>query len=267
MAAHNEVRVIGYLTKDVMVYNDETTVFFTMRVKNRRIDAYSEEFQTVGVYFDGGGEMMKKIRELKKFDLVSIKGVVNVMPVSKESVCPKCMEKNIKIYGVMCYIYPNFLYKIRHLNDEEFPSPDSAKTFVNTPEGVLKDEFTEVSNNIILLGNVVNQPELVTMKDKFSCCRYMLGIDRQYYIKTQDDLKIDYPWVYSYGKQKDMDIRYLKPGALVLVFGFLRNRYVKSNIVCEYCGEEYQYNDVATEIIPYSVEYLRGYHTADELED
>lgn len=41
--------------------------------------------------------------------------------------------------------------------------------------------------------------------------------------------------------------------------GFLRNRNVLNNITCQNCDTEYQFEDIATEIIPYSVEYMRNY--------
>lgn len=56
-------------------------------------------------------------------------------------------------------------------------------------------------------------------------------------------------------------------GALVLISGFLRNRLVLSNIICENCNHEYQYEDFATEIIPYSVEYMRGYKWDDQIDE
>lgn len=56
-----------------------------------------------------------------------------------------------------------------------------------------------------------------------------------------------------------------KPGALILVDGFIQNRQVKSKMICSQCGVEYLYDDAATEMIPYAVEYLAGHLTDEEI--
>ena len=94
----------------------------------------------------------------------------------------------------------------------------------------------------------------------------MLGIDRKYYIRTQSDVTADYPYVYSYGNQALMDLRHLHKGSLVLADAFLRTREVQNNMVCGECGGTYQFQDVAMELIPYSVEsvsytHLRAHET------
>lgn len=261
MAAHNQIRALGYLLDDPVIKNEgmtgEEKAFLKVRVRNRKVEGYpNTEFQDVSVFYDGASgnenadKLMNRIKSLKKLDLIDIKGVINVLSVNKTSECPYCREKNTKLFAVSCFIYPISLIKLNGLQvDNERDE--------KIPERMLREHYEEISNDIDILGTVVNEPEIVD--GKFPCCRYMIAVDRKYYIKTQDTIYTDYPWVYSYGKQGKMDKKYLQPGTLVLISGFLRNRSVRSDITCKCCGKKYQYADMATEIIPYSVEYMRGH--------
>lgn len=261
MAAHNQIRVLGYLLDNPNIKNEgvsgEEKAFLKMRVRNREIDGYpNTEFQDISIFYDGASgnenadKIMRRIKSLKKFDLIDIKGVINVLSVNKASECPYCGEKNVKNFAVSCFVYPISLIK---LNGLQIDNERNSKL----PERMLREHYEEISNDVDILGTVVNEPEVV--KGKFPCCRYMLAVNRKYYIKTQDTIYTDFPWVYSYGKQCTLDAEYLQPGALVLISGFLRNRLVRSNIICQNCENEYQYEDIATEIIPYSTEYMRGH--------
>ena len=239
MAAHNQIRALGYLLSDPIILeaDDVKRVYLEIRVKNRELDGYpNSEFQDLLVFYDGANRergrdnLMDKIKGLKEFDLVDIKGVINVLSVNKTSSCPYCGEENTKFFATSCFIYPISIIKLNGLQvdyerDEKIP------------EQILRDHYLEISNNVDILGTVVNEPEIV--KGKFPCCRYMLAVDRKYYIRTQDSIYTDYPWVYSYGKQCQMDFDYLQPGSLILVSGFLRNRNVKSNInFIDVCSKE-----------------------------
>ena len=261
MAAHNQVRALGYLLKDPVIQNEdmagEEKAYLEIRIRNREVDGYpNSEFQDVLVFYDGASgngiadKLMSKIKNLKQYDLIDIKGVINVLSVNKRSECPYCGERNVKTFGISCFIYPISLIKLNGLQIEN-------EKDIELPERLLRTHYEEISNDVDILGTVVNEPEL--MKGKYPCCRYMLAVDRKYYIKTQDTIYTDFPWVYSYGKLCNLDYEYLQPGALVLISGFLRNRLVRSDITCKNCGSEYQYEDIATEIIPYSVEYMRGH--------
>ena len=132
------------------------------------------------------------------------------------------------------------------------------------PEKILVNHFKEISNQVIILGTVVSEPELIGSA-KNPCCRYMLGVDRKYYIKTQGTVTADYPYVYSFGKQAEKDIRHLQKNAVILVDGFIRSREIMNNMACSSCEQPYQFRDVAVELVPYSIEYLRGYLTDEDI--
>lgn len=261
MATHNQVREVGYLLQDPKIMNEglegSEKILFKIRTIRRETEGYfGKKFEDVIIYYDGT-ELMPRLKKLKRFDLIDLKGVFNVLTVNKKSRCPACGEQNIKYRGSSTFIYPIFFNKINSLatlfdNDEE------------SPEMHLEKHWKEVSNQALIIGTVVNEPELIGLPNR-PCCRYRLGVDRKYYIKTQDELTSDYPWVYTYGEQAEWDIRHLRQGALILVDGFIHNRQVDANITCEHCGTGYTYPDVTTEFIPYSLEYLAGHKTDAEI--
>lgn len=269
MAAHNQVRVLGYLLSDPAIYKDETgdaKIYLAIRACNRAVDGYPDSsFQDLLIFYDGASEdhnrdkLMTRLKSLVAYDLVDIKGVINVLSVNKPSICPSCGEKNVKVFGVSCFIYPITVIKLDGLQA-------SADYDEKIPERILQEHYLEVSNDVDVVGTVVSDPEIVAGL-KYPCCRYRLAVDRKYYIKTQDSIYVDHPWVYSYGKQGKNDMKYLQPGAVVFVSGFLRNRNVLNNITCQNCDTEYQFEDIATEIIPYSVEYMRNYKWDDEIDE
>lgn len=264
MATHNQTRQVGYLLHDPQVINegleDEEKVLFTIRVINRDLDGYNDSpFQDILVFYDGNDKMQEKIKKLEAFDIVDIKGVYNVLSLGKTSACPHCGTINVKENGTACFIYPIYILKINSLktsNDHD----------EKLPEEILQKHYKEVSNQVIIMGNVDSKPESLGTEKRPSC-RYRMRIDRKYYIQTQSDIRVDYPYIYTYGKQAVSDLKYLKPGALIEADGFLRARPVKSDMICKGCQGKYQYDDIASEIIPYAVEYLRDYYTQEDIDE
>lgn len=251
MATHNGIRLVGFLINDPCAANESEEnekIYFTIRVVNREVGGYHfEHFQDIIIFYDGL-EFRNQIRTLKAYDLVDISGAVNVLTTDKRSVCPRCGESNTRLQGTYCFVYPTFIRKIDHLTT-------TLNYNEKLPEQMLEKYYKEVSNRCTILGTVVTEPEIAGIS-KVPNCRYRIAVDRKYYIITQDDLTVDYPYIYSFGKQAKNDMMYLRVGSLVMVDGFMRNRRVKSDMICENCGEKYTYDNIVTEIIPFGVEYL-----------
>lgn len=261
MATHNHMRVLGYVLKDPTIINlgEEglEKVIFQVRTIRRKTEGYrGKKFEDIVVFYDGE-ELIKKMKDLKEYDLVDIKGVFNVMTVDKTSVCPYCGTKNVKEQGSSTFIYPISINKLDSLKGPSEHNPE-------LPEAILKEHHLEVSNNALIIGTVVSDPELIGSL-KIPCCRYRLGVDRKYYVKTQGNVTADYPWVYSYDKQALSDYEHLHQGSVVLVDGFMHNRQVNAEIKCSKCGSTYTYPDVVTEFIPYTLEYLSNYMTNEDI--
>lgn len=263
MATHNQVRIVGYIKGDVTIIGEPGSgsekAFFTVRTTHRDVDLFHEEvFEDILVYYDGASEqLMNKIRKLIHYDIVDIKGVFNVLTMNKRTRCPACGTENIKYRASTTFVYPIHILKQNAL----FKAYEHDK---GLPEELLIKHYKEISNQALICGTVVNQPELKEYRKDY-CCRYMLGVNRKYYIKTQGEITADYPWVYTFGQQAEDDIRHLIPGSTILMDGFIRTRKVQNNMKCARCGMEYEYPDIATEFVPYSVEYLKDYLTDEDI--
>ena len=88
---------------------------------------------------------------------------------------------------------------------------------------------------------------------------YQIALNRKFHIKTQDvSQKSDYPWVSSFGLQAEEDHKRIQTGSQVLISGGLQTRVVYRKIQCANCNTEIQSQDIVSEIVPYSVEYLNN---------
>lgn len=262
MATHNQVRVVGYVKGNVTIIGDSEEnqkAFLTLRTVHRDVDFYhAEVFEDILIFYDGVSEaLMNKIKKLEPFDIVDIKGVFNILTMNKTSLCPVCGNKNVKYNASTTFVYPIHLMKLNALytayeHDEKLP------------EELLTKHYKEISNQAIICGTVVKKPELKALKNTV-CCRYPLGVNRKYYIKSQGELTSDYPWIYTFGQQAEDDERHLIEGSTILMDGFIRTRKVDSVMLCDTCGSEYTFPDTATEFIPYSIEYLKDYLTDEDI--
>ncbi len=258
MATHNQVRLIGILRANPIVKNEGVTglekIHMVVRtcLNQEKMDGEYEEgaLQDLVVYFDDrNSPLWDELLKKEKYDIVDIKGVANLLSVKKPSACPHCEAINIKNNATFFAIYPISCY---HL--ESFKGAND----MAMAEKTLVNRYMENSNQALVIGKLTRDPEGHKRGD-VECCRYPISVERKYFIPTQGHLDpVDAPWVYSFGKQKDVDLEYLKKGAEVLVDGFIRTEVVTPTMVCSSCKKKYTYKDAITEIIPYRVEYLAG---------
>lgn len=278
MAAHNLVNLIGYVSDPPDVLNkgtEEQCVIVRLQTTRRRRDGlHSSEFQKVILYYDQNealnfnadmtekermslaqkhDDIMSRLSDLKLYDLIEIKGVFCLLSMDKISDCPECGEENVKEHGSYPVVYPQFVLKLQN-----YSSP--ALVDYRMPDALLKQKFEEYSNSVLMIGTVVSEPENLNIRGTI-CCRYKMVVDRKYFIPTQAEIKEDYIFIYSYGKQAEQDLRHLCIGAEIMVDGFLRVREVRMDMECVECGMTYSYDDVAAELVPYSIEYIKGHMT------
>lgn len=262
MATHNQVRIVGYILKEPAIINEgiagEEKFVAQVRTTRRDIEDFNDDrFADLVVFYDGI-ELMEKMKKLKRFDVIDIKGVLNICPTPKKHVCPECGTENIKYNSLSSFIYPISISRIASYQEYY-------EMFDIMPNKLLVDNYKEISNQCLIIGTVVSEPEIIETR-KGRICRYCLCVNRKYYIKTQDITTTDYPWVYSYGDNADRDYLHLKKNeSSVLIDGFIHNVRTRGKLVCEHCGKEFVYKDIGTQFTPYSVEYLSGYKTDEEL--
>ena len=126
----------------------------------------------------------------------------------------------------------------------------------------------EISNRVTIIGKVCTPPTLFITDKGQRIANYQLDVMRKYRIKEdQETNKHDFPFVKSYGVVADNDVLAIQEGGMVFVDGAIQTREYLKNHQCPTCGETYQYKDTATEIVPYSTEYLTGCKTMEEIEE
>ena len=126
----------------------------------------------------------------------------------------------------------------------------------------------EISNRVTIIGKVCTPPTLFITDKGQRIANYQLDVMRKYRIKEdQETNKHDFPFVKSYGVVADNDVLAIQEDGMVFVDGAIQTREYLKNHQCPTCGETYQYKDTATEIVPYSTEYLTGCKTMEEIEE
>lgn len=185
-------------------------------------------------------------------DMCEVKGTVTTREIKKSTTCPHCREKNKKD-GNAVFISPIYM--------------SSRETNVSKEQGLaLLKQRCEISNQVILIGALCREPEKIELGNDNIITQYQLSVNRKFKIKEDSvDKKTDYPWVKSYGKYAKEDAETLHTGSVILVDGMLQTRDVERTTHCE-CGQSYKWNDAALEVVPFAVEYLKNFYSADEIE-
>ncbi len=199
------------------------------------------------IIMSGNEELIRKISCMQQGDMVDIRGVLTTREVLKSTICKKCGTKN-SVQGNSVYITPIYICR----REEKL---DSMAGFE------LLKERNEISNVVILIGNLCRPPQLYQDENiRYASCQYQIATNRKYHIRDNGaaDVRTDYPWIKTFGEQANKDAIHLQEGATIYINGGLQTREVARTTVCTNCGEEYIWKDTASEVVPYSVEYLEN---------
>ena len=259
MARINDVRLYGMVVQPPTIYRDEKTQeyikgFCTLIVIGgyRSTGTKPEKYNYPRI-LSRDPEQIAEMAKWKEHDVIEIKGSLTTKNMTKSKVCVSCGEK-IKQPGTVVYIHPIF--------SEVRTSCTSKRQAIE----VLKQN-AEISNSALLMGVVCREPKAyVNAKNKSKLTTYQLAVKRKFRIKSDPpEVDTDFPWVKSYGEQGVKDIKTLRKGSVVLIDGKLqvREREVVAN--CPHCGAENTWKDYSMEIVPYAVEYMRNYASAEEI--
>lgn len=272
MGSLNRAHLKGFLAEDpkpFAMHNDSEMIVINVTTCRRDIPTYvSTQFETVQVICDveNNKTVAQLLEKLKKYDLIDVTGVVNIRPIMRRVTCKFCGMTDEVIQYANSYIQAQAISKL-----------DNVEAMVgneHSPEEHLRKHFYEDSHEIIMIGNVVSTPQLRALKQsQIPVCGYKIGIDRQYFIRSEPDTTADYPWIYSYGDMAVSDFRHLvgadpekkELGSLITFRGFAHSRNVEKSITCKCCGHEIPVMKTVTSYIPYSIEYLSNYKTDEDL--
>lgn len=197
-------------------------------------------------------EIVKKMSEWNLGDVVSVKGTVTTKSIMKGSVCSHCNQRN-KNEGVLVYINPIHVLTVAHFDSDE----DQIKYL---------QENSEISNEVQVIGTLVRDPKKITPKVGLIVTQYQIALNRKFRIAADPpETKTDFPWVKAYGDNAISDREHLHTGSEIYVDGCIQSRRVNRHSTCAFCGEVYDWQDNAMEIVPFSTEYLTDYYTDEDI--
>lgn len=251
MAKENFVYLHGQIQTMPKIYTnndgDLIKAMFALKVLRRPLNGgqsmANKLYLDCPIILTRNTDLIKQACDFAQNDMVDIRGVISTKEVVKATICPHCGVKNC-IKGTSTYITPIYMCK---------------RESGITPEEGLKylKERCEISNMTMIIGTLCREPEIYTDEKKRSFAQFQLAVNRRYRIKEDSaETKTDYPWVKTFGEQALKDAYALHTGSSVYLNGALQTREITRETICEQCGNSYEWNDVATEIIPYSTEYL-----------
>ncbi len=252
MAKHNEVRLYGYCKERPEVLIDETTgdavrcVFSLITIRGIRDFGENENFARLDSIriLTLNKRMIEIARKIEPNTMVEIKGTFNTRNINKAFICKHC-HKKVSVRGSISFVNPIFIDKRERVQDE------------NEALAYLKEKY-ELSNNATIIGVLCRDPKLFTLQNGTAITTYQMAVMRKYKLFDENtDNTVDFPWVKSYGKVALSDIQALKKGSYVFLDGVVQAREVIRRTECPSCGNENEWNEVVTEIVPYAVEYLR----------
>lgn len=194
--------------------------------------------------------LLTEMASIEKGDIILVKGTYATTNCVKTTTCP-CGKKNKLQGGVVSFVHPIFIKVVKHCTEED-------------GDRELR-ECLEISNVARVIGNLCTDPQIYEGPNG-AMTQYSIAVGRKYRIKEQSsEINTDFPWIKTHGEQALMDAKALKTGSCILIDGALQTRSVKRTTVCEHCGKEYEWTDAAMELVPYSIEYLYGHNTEDEI--
>lgn len=186
----------------------------------------------------------------REHDMIELRGVYTTKENTKKFFCEKC-NGEITTSGVDTFITPIYIRITDRVKNEKCPTGFPPENAIE----MLK-ERAEISNTVKIIGKLCRNPEKIA-NVKQASAQYQIASNRRFRIKEDDpEARTDYPWVKSYGPQAEMDFSALHIGSEVYIDGCFQSRQIKRMNVCPHCGAENVSEDVANEIVPYSVEYL-----------
>lgn len=190
-----------------------------------------------------------KIANLEEKDLVIVKGSLSTREVNKKVRCPWCNKINSQSVGVLVYIDPVTIIKIKSLKNE----PEEA---INR---FLIDN-AEISNYAMFFGTLVRPPRYAPdFGGNNKETTIQIAINRKRLIvEDGPEKRTDYPYVKAFGQKAEEYARVLHTNSEIYIEGAIQTREVILERSCfePDCLKDFKVESTAIEIVPYSIEYI-----------
>jgi rubredoxin len=195
-----------------------------------------------------------------------VKGAVRVTAVKKKTLCPECGTKHV-FQSTKTTVYPIFMTLVDSVATRYGVTSFAPGAVSQEIEGKLKQEsmdklseFIEVSNIVRLIGVVCKEPDLYQRdSDGRPMLTFPLAVKRKYFVPEDDmSINVDFPYIKLYGSKAKQHYGILHKANLIMVDGFIHSRDIIRKITCPSCQLAYTTKDTISEIIPYSIDYIRS---------
>lgn len=175
-------------------------------------------------------------------DLIFIKGTLCTKETKKKCICPECGCVSVR-EGVSVYVDPLVVNIIKK------------QIGINEATDLLKTEYDEYSNLVMMMGSLVREPEYYESGSKKQVDMQIASNRIRRIREDPGEKTTDYPWVKGYGDRAKEYSEVLTTGSDIYINGAIQTRDVETNDVCPECGATYIRKSVASEIVPYHIEY------------
>lgn len=261
MGRINTVNLLGIIPCEISYKKSETldlqSVSFPLHVSRRKYANESNELSgeaimSTPMIISRNKDIMEKMIKCGPGDMVLVKGNLCTRSRNKVFRCPPegCGYEEVKDKSIIIYVDPVFVYRIGHRD------VSSQEEMQKTVSFILK-ELPEISNQVLIEGRVCWDPDYFEDPSrKYRMCEYVLAVNRLRRIREDEiDKDTDYPPVRSFGKVALTDKDALRRNSLVTINGAIQTRRIEETHTCKRCGMVYKRKGMATEIVPYNVEY------------
>ena len=276
MAKENTVHLYGQVVEDPVIKvrptGEATSAHIILKCIRRPyligegyVDAGNQRIDYIPV-ITMVADQIKQMSDMRKNDMVELKGVITTRNVRKAYICEHGHE--FKYVGMRSYVTPIFM-TVREKGAkvvETIPALPSRSERTIYSEGITPDtgmellhKYSEISNQVYLIGTLVTDPLFYEFNDEKggAMMQYQLASNRRYHLPDKhDDEHTDYPWVKTVNKQARTDRLHLKKGATIFINGAIQSRDIERDVTCEVCNCKVHVHERVFELYPYSVEYL-----------
>ena len=187
----------------------------------------------------------RRMTPIEQGDMVLVKGNMATRNTSKRYICPFCQVPSIYEGSTLIYIDPVYIEKV----ESKYDDIEEAK------QSLLGK--SEISNNILVAGNVCREPIYYKSADgRKEECEFQIAVGRKRrIIEDGPEKTTDFPFVKTYGKNSLEYSDVLKVGSEIFINGAVQAREIEMLKICQNCNEEFIAQGATMEIVPYSIEY------------
>ena len=254
--AINDVRLFGQLVDDPKYYRKRNAELpYRMTLSIRTMSRYLNSTDRNKLMFDEIVVMTKSpemivyaAKELRKNDMLYIKGMLCTIDVIRQVICGNC-EETFDEKGFTCYVHPIKIIKFSSgLSDEE------GNMFIQ--------DNAEVSNEVTIDGSVCSD---VHFDPERNFAYYKLAVKRSFHILEDDpEKRTDYPAINSYHTQAQRDSICIHKGTRMNVRGAIRVRPITRKMICPNCGNEEELEYRVLEIVASNINYTANWDKPPE---